>query len=434
MKRLVSILLFCGMTFAANCLAQNELFIKPQEIVPGTKAKDGRTFDIELNNDETFVALQFDLWIPTDITVAKSSFSFSAERFPNEYDDFEEEYIFDHTMTFTKVEDGRYRIVCYNSKANPKPISGNSGCLFNVKYAAAAELSADILPVRITDVVLSINGNSDVKPANNISYLYSSELDYSSLMNIDLTGVDGITTKDVATEARSLMSNPNSLLYLNEGSSAEGLNNVVVGETCENLVLIDGYDFNAVKPFIATSASYSRTLENDGWYSLVLPFAADTEATVERYQSLDLGNNVINFATGSIEADVPCIFQAQAGEVSFTATNTPVAATPAELKDGCMSGFYSALQAGSIEGSLALRADGTGFGTATANATVAPFRCVVNAPAVTQALRLVHNNETDAMEVVRDLQIPHAYTLNGLKSNIQKSGLHIADGKKLITK
>ena len=75
--------------------------------------------------------------------------------------------------------------------------------------------------------------------------------------------------------------NPNTLYLLAEGASVptklEG-KNVIVGTTCEELNLEEGYDFYTTVDFTATKANYRRTFVNgnDGttgnWETLILPF------------------------------------------------------------------------------------------------------------------------------------------------------------------
>ena len=75
--------------------------------------------------------------------------------------------------------------------------------------------------------------------------------------------------------------NPNTLYLLAEGASVptklEG-KNVIVGNTCEELNLEEGYDFYTTVDFTAQKANYRRTFVNgnDGtignWETLVLPF------------------------------------------------------------------------------------------------------------------------------------------------------------------
>lgn len=253
--------------------------------------------------------------------------------------------------------------------------------------------------------------------------------------NTALCAVDFTTANVTATSAVSL-GNKNALVYVAEGTTLANSTNVIVGEECENLVLTDGYDFHAPKAFEAASASYSRMVAQDGWYSLVLPFAAEIPdgVKVEKFQSLDEAGSVATFAEiMAMEGDVPCIFEANAGIVSFEAQNVHVAATPATLADGVFFGTYVNTQAGSVTGDYALRADGTGFGVCDATAYVPAFRAYMKATGGASNIRVAHDSQT-SVESVTSGSSENMYDLNGRRTGKHYKGIVIGNNSKQILK
>ena len=47
-----------------NAVAEDILQVVPQSIVPGSTSADTRCFTLEMKNDETFTAFQFDIYLP----------------------------------------------------------------------------------------------------------------------------------------------------------------------------------------------------------------------------------------------------------------------------------------------------------------------------------------------------------------------------------
>lgn len=95
---------------------------------------------------------------------------------------------------------------------------------------------------------------------------------------VDLRNQNAVTTVDPS------QASPNCLFLMdNDAQTPEGLaQNVVKGNTAEQVVLTDGYDFDAPLAFTATVIKYQRIFDQGtdarggGWTTLVLPFDVET--------------------------------------------------------------------------------------------------------------------------------------------------------------
>ena len=149
--------------------------------------------------------------------------------------------------------------------------------------------------------------------------------------------------------------------------------------------------------------------------------------SVERYVSLDESAETITFEKGSIEADHPCIFNAdKAMEVEFTATDVAIAATSNVLSEGPFIGTYQENEAGSITGCYALRSDGSGFGKTDNTASVSPFHAYIDAGGMNaNVLRIIHGgNVTDINGVQSD---------ENLDVKVVADGIIVRAGKKPVS-
>ncbi len=442
------------------------------QVVPATYTSDGKTkiLYIEMNNAETINAMQFKIVFPDGITIAdraKPYGSLPTERYPytEVYDELEETTTttYEHAVVLGSKDNVTTIVISPNSLSD---IKGNSGVVLKLYVDLAADIESGIYPIMFKDIVLSKSeGNTAIRVAEAASYIIvgtpeiSGTFDLSNLTGYmpadvvtatnellaaeaDVTGID-LTGIDEAGATVSSTANPNLLVYTKAETAfataqAAAGNNVVVGEVCDNLVLADGYPFAASKAFTAAAASYSRTVPAAGWYSLCLPFEATTPdgVTVERYVSKDVANKTVTFNGGDIEADKPCIFKTTATDVVFSGSNVAVAVTGNELTDGDLVGTYSKIE-GTLEGCYGLHPDGSGFGIATASASVAPFRAYINTSEVAGvALKVIHGDGETTGITVADAETDKGpkvcYNLAGQRVVQPKKGVYIVDGKVII--
>lgn len=461
-------LVFCALLFSAGIHAEDVLQIVPQQIVAGSSADDGRTFAIEMNNENVFVALQFDLYMPDGVILDNvyDPIELSKDRFPHTTGR-NGVVTFSHDVTYELREEGFYRIAIGSNKKDIK-ISGTSGTLINVYYISDAELPDGVLPVEIKNVVMAISGTSDVKPADCSSFFYTDKFDWNA-SKLDLSALTGTLTTDVVEAVNSNISdnanlttldlsgidnagvafesaNPNALVYAKSGSTFASLQqtawgkNVVDGNVCGQLTITDGHPFYVEKGFTATAATYQRTLAKEGWYSLCLPYVANKPAgvTVERFSELDASAGTVVFSEGDIAANVPCIFNAPAGNITFSASDVEIVKTPEKMNDGAFVGVYDKTGEGAIVGSYALFADGSGFGIAGTTAYAEPFRAYIESESSNaKTLRLIHGETTGVELLEKEAgERSNIYSIDGRYAgrSIEQlpEGIYIINNKKLI--
>ncbi len=444
------------------------------QVVPTTYMADGKTkiLNIEMNNTETINAMQFKIVFPDGITLAdraKPYGSLPKDRYPytEVYDELEETttVTYEHAVALGSKDNVTTIVISPNTLSD---IKGNSGVVLKLYVDIAADIEPGFYPIMFKEIVLSKSeGNTAIRVDEAASYIIVGAPDFSGTLELsnltgymptdvvtatnellatetDVTGID-LTGIDEAGAIVSSTANPNMLVYAKAESAfataqAEDGNNVVVGGVCDKLVLTDGYPFAASKAFTATAASYSRTLPAAGWYSLCLPFAATTPdgVTVERYVSKDVANKTVTFESGAIEADKPCIFKTSGTDAVFRGSNVAVAVTGSKLADGDLVGTYSKIE-GVLEGFFGLHPDGHGFGVATANASIAPFRAYICTSAANfAALKIIHGDEDGTTSITAaDVKLGNSSTyinLTGQRVAQPRKGLYIVDGKKIVIK
>ena len=292
--------------------------------------------------------------------------------------------------------------------------------------------------------------------------------------------------------------NPNTLYLLTEGSAIptklEG-KNVIIGTTCEELNLEEGYDFYTTVDFTAKKANYKRTFVkgNDGtignWETLVLPFdvnkvTKDDGATtlswftdksqhgknfwIYRFASEDADNTVVfncpesaNLLPGGTPYIITVPSQSSkwadkwvltGKELTFSGEN--VILTTASSRSVTTLGankkfdFVGRTYASERNQVYVLNEAGNHFNNTQTNlAELNPFRCYFvgyfNNDALTIKMRLGDNESTDIEGTLADNDAPTAaapavYTLDGkaIGSDVKQLpvGTYVTKGKKFMVK
>lgn len=330
----------------------------------------------------------------------------------------EEGAILDIPLTFTAgLAPGVYDVELKNiiltrsDKATIKPSDYTFSILVGSPDEQTLTLRGNYLAAALTDLNAALSSNSKV-----------CALDLSEATHVD----SGVT---IAT------GNQNLLIYTSEDAAVKNTANVVRGDECAVLQLNDGSNFLAPKPFYAVAATYTRNVSKDGWYSIVLPYAAEIPAgvDVEQFVSLNEDTKTVEFVTAaSMESDRPYIFKATAGKVCFEAHNVPIGSMSDELADGALVGCYEALPAGSVTGNYALRSDGTGFGVCGATATVPSFRAYLKTDGLGSSLRVTHDEPTNIEDGIAEAPNESYYDLLGRRTT--RKGVVVSQGKVSIRK
>lgn len=136
-------------------------------------------------------------------------------------------------------------------------------------------------------------------------------------------------------------------------AALDGVKNVVVGNTCDNLVLTDGV--KAVIPAAlthATEATYSRTIAAaSNFGTICLPYAVESDDDIQYYTVNQIVGNVLKLnEVTSVAAGTPAIFKKKNGEATnITAAASNVAVTDDAGVEASLVGTFKRLAVGDEE-------------------------------------------------------------------------------------
>ena len=265
----------------------------------------------------------------------------------------------------------------------------------------------------------------DYTPSGKTTIVGAEYLDNEDVTGFDVTALSGSgLTLDAA--------NPNALFIANEGTLAN-TKNVIVDGVCANLELTDQKPFKAPVDFTATAASFTKTVTDADYATLVLPFNAALPTGVEAYNATSVTNSVINTTVAeSIVANKPVLLKNE-GTYKFTAENVEVAAVEGVQTNGLLNGVYATTDVPTENGYVLQNQGGNvKFFKAIAGTTVKAFRAYLaanNADA-----RLGFDFETTGIKKVENAAANNGefFNLAGQRVAQPTKGLYIMNGKKFI--
>ena len=270
---------------------------------------------------------------------------------------------------------------------------------------------------------------------------------YSSCDAPEFTLTDKVPVVDATnakiTNATIVRNNPNGIVYLAEGSTADNGNNIVVNGTCANLVLTDGHPFTATKNFEATNATYEMTAiaasTDKSFGTIMLPFAINSLPNGAKAYSLEnnvvWGEDIHATEVSSIAANTPTIVTAKG---TYAANNVAIAATESSYENGQLVGTYKAMEA--IENSYVLQKHDDRVAFYLVNntkPTVKPFRAYIKPQSTNakQFIKVVFDGEaTGIKEITSDNTKAEIFDLSGRRVAKAQKGVYIINGKKVIKK
>ena len=354
---------------------------------------------------------------------------------------FNAENTYYETIYAESVEGKDYAVV---NIADVKTKCGGKAWLIGAKTEGGT-------PIVVSNITV-INSNA----INNYVLTGRGELNANALAaladaNATVIDATGITKATTLTSA-----NPNCLFIANEDILNQ--NNVLVkGEgdtyTCANLELTPGYPFRAPYNFTATEANTQKTVNEGGHSTLVLPYEAAMPDGCEAYTVTGVNeqNKLVGEAIQTIPANKPVLLE-NAGTYDFSANNVTVAATPAELTNGILTGVYDNSTKTPV-GSYALQTqDGVqAFYHAISEEvapTMTPFTAYLTDDASNQANvnRLIFDFEDNDVTGIEQVEaaakaatVVEIYDLSGRKVSAPVKGINLmkmSDGtvKKVIVK
>ena len=313
MKKIILSLWACLCLWAAR--AEDVIQVVPFKAEPGMTTDDMACFSVKMNNTHIYWAFQLDFLLPDgmvlDDTGGLNPFELNLDRFP--HSSRGGVVTFKHGVAWNRLSSGWYRVVVSPNDATR--IEGTEGEIMKVYYLTSPDMKPGLYPIYVKGTVLTITGNSDVKPGPSASYFTIGDSplatepapDLSALtgywpswvveqMNGDLQQNDGLVELDV-TGADSLgaalsLPNPNAFCYLKadcktpaDGGAAAG--NVVrtdgASYVAESVTLDENHPFGLSHDVEAAALTYSRSPFTADWNTLCLPFALPGQAVEEAF-------------------------------------------------------------------------------------------------------------------------------------------------------
>ena len=257
--------------------------------------------------------------------------------------------------------------------------------------------------------------------------------------------------------------NPGLEAYITGYNIINATKNADKNKVCPDFRLTDGHPFYSDDTFVATTATYSRSVKND-WGTIMLPFDYQpSDANAKSYQlssmtTNDEGNQLVLTAIQDVVAAyVPVFIKRNAGVETLTITSQNTSVTKSTKKGLTMSAtpvegwtLKGAMEASAIDvrsdewaGKNVYYISNNKFWHATGKVNISPFRAYLESPALTssQAIGLmVDDGETTGImsiengELIIDSEADAWYSLDGrlLPVRPTSKGIYIHNGRKEV--
>ena len=253
---------------------------------------------MEMVNTHSYTAMQFHLILPEGITLDMDyPFDMNSDRFPG----VTKRGVFypNHDYDITNPSPGDYFIKIYNTAL--ETIDGTEGELLCFYYNVASDIKDGYYQILVSGAILGIDSHNGIYPETSVSYVKVGEPSKNALLDLGSYEIPSFVAE-----------------YIPE-------TNVVINGECSNLVLSDGYDFNCTNSFVATDATYSRFLSSS-WGTLCLPFALESDATIQYYKLVSVSSESMTFEpVSSVDAGEPVVFKnVDTDELVINASNVTV--------------------------------------------------------------------------------------------------------------
>lgn len=173
----------------------------------------------------------------------------------------------------------------------------------------------------------------------------------------------------------------NTVTYLTDGDKVPVYGNLIVrdGALLYPSVLLDALDFKPTQSFTVASGqlSYTRTLQDDNWETLALPFAANVPDGIDARELVSVEGGTLSFQpVTQIRPHVPVIIKST-GEAGMQVTFVSKACTVVPLTEvsSLMVPVYQFFEVNSAaEGIYLLTSDGQTFTLSDSGSRLRPFR------------------------------------------------------------
>ena len=304
------------------------------------------------------------------------------------------------------------------------------------------------------DLVLSFTtAGTDGWNAIDDVHLYCTELDGTSY-TMTLPTIEantGISVGDKVVTCDIVVSNPNAIISSDVAiTGANGaINNNLVNGTINNLVLYDGYAYNAPDgEYAATSATLYRNIPASTWCTLTLPFVPETSLTQKVPSSLD--NGTLNFEDATPANDTPMLVKSTGGVTAITGTRTSGATGNLTSGTGViMNGTYSSIEKVTQDCYIVARAENAttdALYKVDSDVSLAPFRAYfsideTNSQSVKANVIRISIDGNEEVTAIDGVEMPETvasdavfYDMSGRRFMNPSRGIYIVNGKKVLVK
>lgn len=217
-----------------------------------------------INKATDLSAYQFDLTLPSGITLAKDKNDNYLITKTSRYEDDEQ------ILQVTLLEDNTYRFICYSNES--KKITGTSGALLNIIINIASTHTAGIFEANIDNIVFTKTNGSQIK-LNSAKF----SIEVHKAMMGDANGDSEINVADVVEIVKDILHKTTSRFVreaadVNEDGEINVTDivlvvNMIMGGNANSARVVSQNSFNDVLSLYENgSHSFSLSLENKGGY------------------------------------------------------------------------------------------------------------------------------------------------------------------------
>ena len=189
MKKIILSLWACLCLWAVR--AEDVIQVVPFKAEPGMTTDDMACFSVKMNNTHIYWAFQLDFLLPDgmvlDDTGGLNPFELNLDRFP--HSSRGGVVTFKHGVAWNRLSSGWYRVVVSPNDATR--IEGTEGEIMKVYYLTSPDMKPGLYPIYVKGTVLTITGNSDVKPGPSASYFTIGDSPLATEPAPDLSALTG---------------------------------------------------------------------------------------------------------------------------------------------------------------------------------------------------------------------------------------------------
>lgn len=407
MKKLVFLFLF---TISSVANAEDVIQIIPKALTAGMTYEDEDAYlEVEMRNTtyDEIANLQFDLLLPDGVHY-DDYYEFDGARVP--YKSGRGGTTWGFSITIVEQKSGYLRFMFVPQAIDKvlKPITGNEGVFLRIYITTDDDIKPGVYPVKMTKTKFVKTETEGFYIDDNVSFIVIDGEERSSSV-CDLG--DAVVPSFVASEL-------------------DGVDNVIAGGVCSNLVLTDDTDFSVFVPFRATKASYSRTMANQ-WGTIVLPYDVASNDDVAYYVPSGVEDDVLKLTQMDVlPANTPALVEKKNGD-SMTATAQNVTVV-SDIQDGVngnvtMHGSYT--NDTKVTDQNAYYIKNNKFWLNNEYFFIDAFRAYFTVAGAPQAksLTISHDDASiiDALTGNGDVSISEYYDASGARNNNLRKGINI---------